>query len=365
MEPDIEIAREYSHECGNYSDFTQRIETLVSEILREREIPFHSITSRVKSSESVEAKVQESDGRYTSIADITDLAGVRVITHFATEVGRVAEVIKEELDVDIESCTDDYGLLDPERFGCMSVNCVVRLPRKRLELSEYKRFSGYRAEIQIRSMLQHAWAEIERDLGYRSSQAIPKDLRRTFARLAGLLETADIQFADVRESLQEYEARMHTQIDSAPSSVLIDQASLKYLVENNKLVRELDSRIVSSMGAEAALHEGFLGRLVDKLNYFGLTTIADVDSSLSDVGDTTVAFAKAFMPKKHQRLWSGVSLFYMCYVLSAQRGSVDAVRDYIHNTFADTSAEREATAEAVVATYGKIAPKPGAKQASE
>lgn len=355
-----DIMKEYSLQSGQYSDFTQRIESLVRELLREQNISVYTITSRVKSGSCIEAKIQESDGKCTNLCDITDIAGVRVITYSSDEVDRVAAVIREEFDIDTSSSTNEQSLLDPDRFGCLSLNFVIRLSHKRLELSEYRRFSDCKAEIQVRSMLQHSWAEIEQDLGYKDSHAIPKDMKRSFVRLASLLETADIQLAAIRCGLQEYEAEVPRRIDDAPSSVLIDQTSLKYLVENNKLVKNLDSEIASSIGADIALHEEFLGRLVDKLNYFNLTTIADVDRCLSEVGSTTVSFAKAFTNKEHKGFWAGGCLFYMCYILAAKSGSTEAIIDYMERTFSETSTDGEKTASKVMATYKKIAPEKSA-----
>ena len=65
---------------------------------------------------------------------------------------------------------------------------------ERMVLRENKAFEGLKCEIQIRSVLQHAWAEIEHDLGYKSELTIPKEVRRSFSRLAGLLELGDKEF---------------------------------------------------------------------------------------------------------------------------------------------------------------------------
>jgi hypothetical protein len=76
------------------------------------------------------------------------------------------------------------------------------MTNKQLELPKYKKFKNCKIEIQIRSILQHAWAEIEHDLGYKSQTATPYDARRGFSRLAGLLEITDIEFRKLRDDLQ-------------------------------------------------------------------------------------------------------------------------------------------------------------------
>jgi hypothetical protein len=61
-------------------------------------------------------------------------------------------------------------------------------------LVEYSTHTGVQFEVQIRSTLQHAWAEIEHDRGYKSEVEVARAVRRRFSRLAGLLELADYEF---------------------------------------------------------------------------------------------------------------------------------------------------------------------------
>ncbi len=70
-------------------------------------------------------------------------------------------------------------------------------------------------------MLEHAWAEIEHNLGYKSREAVPLAARRRLGgRLAGLLSLADQEFVAIRRDLQDYEAglpqRMARNADSVP-----------------------------------------------------------------------------------------------------------------------------------------------------
>src|SRR6185503_1723451 len=69
------------------------------------------------------------------------------------------------------------------------------------------KFEGWPFEVQIRSILQHAWAEIEHDIGYKSPRALSYPTRRSFARLASLLELADIEFTRLRAEVRADEER--------------------------------------------------------------------------------------------------------------------------------------------------------------
>jgi hypothetical protein len=59
-------------------------------------------------------------------------------------------------------------------------------------------------EIQIRTILQHTWAEIEHDLGYKTQNSVPNHIRRKFSILSGTLELIDGAFIDIKDSLNEY-----------------------------------------------------------------------------------------------------------------------------------------------------------------
>jgi len=107
------------------------------------------------------------------MSDITDLAGVRVINFFQVQWVRYAKLIQEEFEV-IERVDHTASAQREQRLGYLSVHYLVRLGGNRRKLSEYKKFDGLIAEIQVRTVLQHAWAEIEHDIRYKSASTIQK-----------------------------------------------------------------------------------------------------------------------------------------------------------------------------------------------
>ena len=129
---------------------------------------------------------------------INDLAGVRVITFVIHTVDTTCKCIEEEFDV-LERVDHGATLLQQEKFGYQSVHYIVQLKSQRVSLSEYRRFKALKVEIQVRTILQHAWAEIEHDIGYKSSIVIPNAIRRRFAALGGMLEIADREFDSIQK----------------------------------------------------------------------------------------------------------------------------------------------------------------------
>lgn len=101
-----------------------------------------------------------------------------------------------------EKSDKSYVLRQEERLGYQSVHYLVMLKQNRTTLPEYRKFENLVAEIQVRTILQHAWAEIEHDIQYKSVKTIPSSIRRRFMSLAGLFEIADREFQAIQDEDQ-------------------------------------------------------------------------------------------------------------------------------------------------------------------
>ncbi|WP_414714812.1 GTP pyrophosphokinase, partial [Sporosarcina koreensis] len=181
--------------------------------------------------------------------DITDTVGVRVITYFNDDVDKIAKVIEREFEVDRENSIDKR-VTDPDRFGYSSLHYVVNFNADRVKFIEYKDFKEVKFEIQIRSILQHAWAEIEHDLGYKSKNEVPKEIRRDFSRIAGLLEIADNEFMRIKNFLDNYSRVMGTKIRDLDLNVPIDKVTLMEYVATSQVVKEILIKMCSAIGID-------------------------------------------------------------------------------------------------------------------
>jgi ppGpp synthetase/RelA/SpoT-type nucleotidyltranferase len=129
---------------------------------------------------------------------VTDMAGVRVITFFPKTVNEVDAVIRDRFRV-LEKDNKSESRAASNSFGYRSVHYLVELAPEHLDRSDRRWFQGLVAEIQVRTILQHAWAEIEHDIQYKSVRAIPAGIRRRLAAVAGLLEIADREFQAIQD----------------------------------------------------------------------------------------------------------------------------------------------------------------------
>ena len=201
-----------------YDDFSQEIKSILTEAIESRGLKINEIQSRAKDEKSFGKKAatpseqNPDEPKYKNpLSDITDLAGVRVITFFPRTVDEISQLIQEEFVV-IEQVDHTASAEREERLGYLSVHYVVRLGANRSNLSEYKKFVGLTAEIQVRTVLQHAWAEIEHDIRYKSASTIPRAISRRFMALAGLLEIADREFEAIQTEDDSLRANARTLI---------------------------------------------------------------------------------------------------------------------------------------------------------
>jgi putative GTP pyrophosphokinase len=288
---------------------------LQAERLREQlagwlvDIQLHDVTMRLKSRQALAAKIARPDRTYQGLWDVTDLIGLRVTTYFEDSVDEVARIIEAKLPVDFEHSIDKRR---PSDFGYRSVHYVCGLGDARVPgVPDAARF-----EIQIRTLLQHAWAEIEHDLGYKSQDAVPLDVRRRFSRIAGLLEMADQEFSTVRRELQAYATRLRERGDATS----LDRLSLDWLLDQPPL-RALDEQIAAQLGRPLSAEAFFPDYLLRMLHLAGVERVTDVLSRLDaakllPLVTPYFAFAKtewALSPVHMGGVYRGYGLFFLAH----------------------------------------------------
>ncbi len=201
----IKAVEEYRGLHSLYAEFAEVMRQILESALTSCGIKVASIEARAKDLESFGRKAAEpspfdpNQPKYKNpITEITDMAGVRAIAFFPKTVDQIDLAINNEFEVREKS--DKRDLLEQEdRLGYQSIHYLVTLKQNRTLLTEYRRFTGLIAELQVRTILQHAWAEIEHDIQYKSVETIPTSIRRRFISLAGLFEIADREFQTIQD----------------------------------------------------------------------------------------------------------------------------------------------------------------------
>ncbi|MGE1048667.1 MULTISPECIES: GTP pyrophosphokinase [Bacillus] len=345
MSTENPILTEYKKQKDLHEEFCKEVQGLLKTILKQNQINCHSIDSRVKEEDSLAAKVEKGGNKYSTLNDITDVSGIRIITYFSDDVDKVASIIQNEFEIDEANSVDKRTILDPDRFGYLSLHYVIKLNTVRTSLVEYQRFKDLKVEVQIRSILQHAWAEIEHDLGYKSKNSIPRVVRRDFSRLAGLLELADQEFIKIKEELVKYNENVKVEIQNTPADVLIDKISIEqFLNDENSIVSILDQEICEMANAIRIVGSEF-EREVKMLKYLGFNTIEEVQIALNQHKEKIIKMATAWLTKPdNNTLKAGLSIFYLAYIIVSIDGSPEVVENYLNEFNIDEKENREEVA---------------------
>ena len=158
------ILSQYDTEKSRYEKLRVVLKSLCKDWFEDEQWGIFEIQSRIKDRDNLAEKIDRKN-KYQNLTEITDVCGLRIITSLESSVDKVAEKINNELKIDASNSVDKR-VLRVDQFGYRSLHYVVELNEDRCKLSEYALCQGIKAEIQIRSILQHAWANLIRNLGY-------------------------------------------------------------------------------------------------------------------------------------------------------------------------------------------------------
>lgn len=267
-----ELQKWYDQNKDRYSDLKTTLEKLIETLLQENLIPYHSVNGRVKERDSFLQKFGRKP--YTAPEQVMDFAGLRIITYTTAEVTQVCEMIEREFSVDRENSGNKAADMGVDKVGYLSVHYIVEIASNRAQLCEYARFGGLRCEIQVRSLLQHAWAEIEHDRSYKFAGVLPKEIQRKFYLVAGALELMDQEFCALSQEIDRYGAHVKEQAAQGQlEGIAIDSTSLLQFL--NDFFSECDTRML------AEYFQLNSGVVIDELSSFGIKTLQQLKSLLS------------------------------------------------------------------------------------
>jgi ppGpp synthetase/RelA/SpoT-type nucleotidyltranferase len=250
----------------------------VTSLLDEAGINYLSVTGRTKSVASFAAKaVRQVDGHalYTDpLGEITDQIGVRVITYVHDDVAAVADLLSDQLtlldDRDMGQETAADG-----RWGYASRHLLVTAEPGSGPADEDDALSGRRASVQVRTVLQHAWAEFEHDIRYKGT--VPDDhapdLNRRFALAAGLLELADREFSAIRDRVQATMTFQEAEV-GAPAAGISPQELTTFLAGR-----------YTDAGWSRTDHYAWISGLLLELD---ISSVDELDALLDSVDDDAV-----------------------------------------------------------------------------
>ena len=272
------ILEEYRRQRPVFEQMQATLPAQIRALFEEAGIVVASIESRIKEEASLAGKLELKGAKYASLGDITDVFGMRIITFYTDDVDKVASGVERIFDVDWENSVDKRKLLQVDSFGYLSLHYVCRVPE-----------FPYRFEVQMRTILQHAWANMNHDTGYKSGVEVPEEYRRNMNRLAGMLELVDEQFSRIRTEINDYRRQVQSLVASGRlEEVPLDGDSYRSYLKLGPF-DTLNRRIASLNQAE--IQEVSLMPFLAVFKALGLRTLGDVAGLIRDYSDAAYQIA--------------------------------------------------------------------------
>lgn len=262
----------YDNNIDPYKGLAEIIAVTLKNSLISQKISFVDVPYRPKTKKSflkkIEDKLTEKD---YSPESMTDLAGIRIITLIESDVQKVCDLVSKMFNVHQADSVNKSEKLGEEKVGYRSVHFVCDVGEEREKLPEFSAYKGLCFEIQVRTALEHAWAEIEHDRGYKLGGKLPSHLNRRFKLLSGLLESADLEFNRLTVEIEEYAKQLDVSIKKDQLNYELTSIGLKTLLSDkySKYIDEYSNNYHIDLA-------------VKELNQFGIKNLKELDELINE-----------------------------------------------------------------------------------
>lgn len=318
-------------------------------VIKDNNVFITTIESRVKSVDSLAGKLELKGGKYNSIYDLTDLLGVRVVTFYTDDVDKVSAMAERLFEIDWKNSVDKRKTHALDRFGYNSLHFICRIPKNLYYDSEHPEINEIWFEIQMRTALQHVWATMDHDTGYKSGVEIPTDYLRNLNRIAGMLELADEQFSQIRTAVNNYRRTRLSLVNSGNfADVPLDVESFRNYL-NLDPFGKLNKKIAAINQAE--IHQTSQMPYLNVLKKLEFQTLGEVDSFIRDNFDDAYQLAVFQLGNTDiDIIDSSVAVLNLCVVYILKNGGTE---DDLKTFFDFLNGKSDSNADRATRVYGR------------
>ena len=160
--------------------------------------PIEHIKCRMKTPESIVKKLKRHDLDSTienMVNNVNDIAGVRIICSFSSDIYRIADMIEHQQDIKILTVKDYITF--PKASGYKSYHMIVTVP---VYLSN--RVVDTKVEIQIRTVAMDFWASLEHKMNYKFESDAPEEIKKELFECAVMVEQLDDRMLIINDKIQ-------------------------------------------------------------------------------------------------------------------------------------------------------------------
>lgn len=288
------IAEEFKRRRYLYEQLVRAVRPLLQRLAADHGVEVALIEDRVKEQDSLEHKIGRPDkaGKYEKLDDITDLCGLRIVLFTNEDCVVMSEAISQNFTIDLENSVVKSDSYSDDRFGYLSTHLIASLPQNRVALFEFRHLADLKMEIQIRTVLQHAWAVLDWKLRYKTEKEVPRELRRKLFRISALLEAADEAFSDLQLSAvnlrSEYDKDIRTGKFGIPLNRDSLQSFLSQSVTASGVIERCKQRGIEIHGQGIRGPDTAYDNLISSLLASDIATIDQFEERLRNVSDQNI-----------------------------------------------------------------------------
>ena len=169
--------------------------------------PIEHIKARIKTPESIVKKLKRHGYESTiqnMVSYINDIAGLRIICSFTSDIYRIVDMIRAQKDINILSVKDYVTF--PKASGYRSYHMIVTVP---VYLSD--RIVNTKVEIQIRTVAMDFWASLEHKIHYKFEGDAPEHIRNELVECSKMVSDLDARMLSLNEEIIEISAKQNAQ----------------------------------------------------------------------------------------------------------------------------------------------------------
>lgn len=283
------MLEEYREHRESFDKILEISTGCIKSLLKQNGILVTAVEGRVKEEKSLAGKLELKGYKYRTLSDITDIIGTRVITFYTDDVDKVAALAENSFEIDWENSVDKRKMHQLDSFGYMSLHYICRIPKSMYCDPQHPEINETRFELQLRTTLQHMWANMNHDCGYKGDVEIPVEHLRNMNRLAGVLELADDEFSRIRTAVNDYRRQVQSLVASGKfSEVSLDVDTFRSYL-NMKPFDKLNRRIAAINQAE--IHDASLMPYLRMFKYLGFKTLGDLEDLKKNSSDDAYQLA--------------------------------------------------------------------------
>ncbi|WP_375750966.1 GTP pyrophosphokinase family protein [Vibrio sp. HN007] len=270
-----EYIRKFHENKPKYESLCQEVQYILKQKLQQEDIEVAAVTARAKTQDSFCEKLYRKS--YSDpFSEITDYAGARVVYLYSSDRPKIEALIESEFEV-IEKA-DKVSSNEDDQFGYGALHYLIKL-KSNYNGARYEGINDLTCELQVRTILQDAWAVVAHHLSYKQESDVPRPLRRKLNALSGLFETADDQFEHIRSLRVQYHKKITKEIENN------EFESLNAEIDIDNLSAFLDWKYPDRKN-----NPDRLPGLINELRTFGYRTLKDVEDLLARTNDAVLAY---------------------------------------------------------------------------